>query len=1148
MSVSNSDLGPSLPSSSGRGPRRVGQRRTGHVYAQRPGSALGHATRDRLASALLSAFWTAPIAHAVLDRDGAILAVNEAWQRLAQENGASAVAENSIGAHYLEVYRAASGAFSEESREAAEGIQAVLDGAQSLFTLEYPCRSSTEDRFFQLEAVALADGRGGALVSHRNITERRRAEANARQQEVEEAVAAAHQAVASSIGLATDRAQLDEVAQTAPAAERRANELEAIFDAVTDGIALYDAHGYIVRANQALVQLAAVDRDPEYLAKSPKERTRLLHMREPATGRLLGLDERPVMRALRGEVLAGATAEDVCLQALDGREVDVNVSAAPVRDAAGRITGAVVVLRDVTERRRLERDAAERAGLIEGILDTMTDGIALCDGEGHLLAANRILRMIIAHQRYSDFSNLSPAERAELLHVRDANGRPIPPGGLPDVRALGGETLKDNTAVDLRIRMGDGSDVELNVTAAPVRDPAGRVTGAVTVWRDVTERRRLERELAERMSQMQAIFDAMVDGLVLFDTTGRAITANPALLHLVGFQATGGINRVSDTMSQEQRHTVFDLRDTQGRPIPVGEDPMQRILRGETLTGADVAEVRLRTLDGRHVEISVSGAPVRDQAGRVIGAAATVRDVTKRRRLERKLAERTSQIEGIFATMREGLAVTDRQGRIVLTNPAFDRLFALDRDAKYRVRLPKDRAAILRMSDPTSGRSLSEDDIPSRRALHGEVLADSGAMDMHARSLDGRELELNVSAAPLRDDAGRIIGGLTVYRDVTTRRHVERELAERASQIEAIFGAMADGVALCDTAGRIVRMNAAFGRLLQLDLHLDPAANPQAISLAERAPRLVPQDSQGHPLPEDEWPLYRILHGETLADEQAVGARVHRRDDHDLELSVSGAPVRDQDGGIVGAVMSVRDVTERRRAEVERAEMMSLISHELKHPLSLLVMAGGLIRRYLKPGEPPKQETLLQTLDFLDSGVIQMERHVTDLVDAARMEGGHLPLTLAPTDLAALARRVVDEQMHVSGRSLTTELPEHHVMAIVDGTRIEQVLINLLSNAFKYSSPETPVHLRLQHSPGQARFEVQDEGLGIPRESRRRIFERFYQVPENNAQSGSGMGIGLGLYICRQLVELHRGQIDVDSKVGRGSTFWFTLPLAAADM
>src|SRR5947209_1886939 len=146
------------------------------------------------------------------------------------------------------------------------------------------------------------------------------------------------------------------------AAEQRraapATEVEAIVDAMTDGVAAYDVHGHLLRANTALRTLFALDRDPDYFSRPFPERVAVLAMRD-AQGRPLALEETVQARVLRGEVLTGANAVDVWVHTLDGREVECSVSGAPVRDDAGRIAGAVLVVRDVTERRRLERHTRE---------------------------------------------------------------------------------------------------------------------------------------------------------------------------------------------------------------------------------------------------------------------------------------------------------------------------------------------------------------------------------------------------------------------------------------------------------------------------------------------------------------------------------------------------------------------------------------------------------------------------------------------------------------------------------------------------------------------------------------------------------------------------------------------------------------------
>src|SRR5215472_8701345 len=183
--------------------------------------------------------------------------------------------------------------------------------------------------------------------------------------------------------------------------------------------------------------------------------------------------------------------------------------------------------------------------------------------------------------------------------------------------------------------------------------------------------------------------------------------------------------------------------------------------------------------------------------------------------------------------------------------------------------------------------------------------------------------------------------------------------------------------------------------------------------------------------------------------------------------------------------------------------MMSTVSHELKTPLSVITMATGLVEKRAALSQPPTGDTI----DSLTAGVALMTRLVNDLVDAVRMEVGRLALLLTPTDLRTLCRNVARELMHATQRVVTLHLPARPVEVNVDPIRIGQVLANLLSNALKYSPPETPVELRLLRRRGMARVEVHDEGPGIPPEARPNLFERFFRVPGIKVLHGSGVGL-----------------------------------------
>jgi signal transduction histidine kinase len=174
-----------------------------------------------------------------------------------------------------------------------------------------------------------------------------------------------------------------------------------------------------------------------------------------------------------------------------------------------------------------------------------------------------------------------------------------------------------------------------------------------------------------------------------------------------------------------------------------------------------------------------------------------------------------------------------------------------------------------------------------------------------------------------------------------------------------------------------------------------------------------------------------------------------------------------------------------------------------------------------------------------------MEALVEDLLCYSAIRAGKLALNREHVDLAAVCRLAAEEQMFIARRKVSVEASGELALALVDPRLLQQVVSNLLSNALKYSSPDRPVVLRLRIADGQAIISVHDEGPGIPAEALPHLFEQFYRAPQVEVQSGPKTSLGLGLAISHAIVKSHGGRIEVDSAIGRGSTFSVYLPLSA---
>lgn len=402
---------------------------------------------------------------------------------------------------------------------------------------------------------------------------------------------------------------------------------------------------------------------------------------------------------------------------------------------------------------------------------------------------------------------------------------------------------------------------------------------------------------------------------------------------------------------------------------------------------------------------------------------------------------------------------------------------------------------------------------------------------------DGQQKTILNSSGPIRNAQGEITGAVVTQVDITERKRLERALAERAAELRAILDAMTEGITFYDAEGAVRMQNATALRLFEL-IGVTEAQLADTV-LEQRAPAYDVRDLQGRPLPQEQWPVKRVLSGETLSGTDLVEASVMIGPEQEMIVSYSGAPLRDSNGAITGAVLVARDVTEQRQFEREREDMLGLVSHELKTPLTSIKALTQLAQRQLARAERPEVELVRR----MERGVESMNRLINDLLDATRLDTGKMLLMRERCDLGSLCEQVVADQEIATGRNIMLQTPNVPVEVQADTTRLGQVLSNLLSNALKYSPEEAPVSVRLKRDRAGAHISVHDEGPGIPPEALSRLFQRFYRVPGIEVQHGTGVGLGLGLYICQRLVELHGGQLRVESTLGKGTTFEVILPV-----
>ncbi len=227
------------------------------------------------------------------------------------------------------------------------------------------------------------------------------------------------------------------------------------------------------------------------------------------------------------------------------------------------------------------------------------------------------------------------------------------------------------------------------------------------------------------------------------------------------------------------------------------------------------------------------------------------------------------------------------------------------------------------------------------------------------------------------------------------------------------------------------------------------------------------------------------------------------------------------------------------RQEAMRGDFLASVAHELRSPLTSI---RGFSRAILDGTAGPEQQA--HYLEIIRSEADRLARLTGDLLDLAQFDAGQMHLARAAMDLNELARRVMASltpQVEAARLDLELATDIFPIMVLADRDRVEQILANLLNNAVRYSPPGGRIDIRIRRDDRVARVDVSDKGVGIPPEDLFRIWERFYRVDKSRSRALGGTGLGLAL--VKELVEAHGGTVGVESALGKGTTFWFTLPL-----
>jgi PAS domain S-box-containing protein len=696
-------------------------------------------------------------------------------------------------------------------------------------------------------------------------------------------------------------------------------------------------------------------------------------------------------------------------------------------------------------------------------------------------------------------------------------------------RTFDGESLHFTRHPFTIVRNGGLEQAWFDFSYTPVYLDKGMVGGALCVLTEVTQQVRAERALRQQADQLKQLFENAPGFMaVLEGPEHRFELANKTYRQLIGGRDPIG-KSLRAVLPELESQGFFELLDKVyasaepyiGRRVPV---LLQRV--------ADAP------LEERWVDFVYQ--PMFDPEGRVRGIFVQGADVTDHVESEKRCQEAAEmaarerdRLNTLLETIPTGILIADASGKLVGGNPAMDSIWG----AGYPMAESAGDYAIYKgwWADGAErhGQPLAIHEWPMSRALRGED-GIRAVVDIEPFDAPGVRRTVLITAAPIRDAAGRVEGALVAQIDISEQVRAEAALRESEIKFRAIANAIPHLVWSCLPGGTHDFFN---------DRWYEYTGLPPGPADTERWPEIVHPDDRARA-----GQLWQQALASGKPYEIEYRLRYHPTGEYRWCLT-RAVPVHGPDGRLIRWLGTVTDVHEQRltadelrRAAAKKDEFLAMLAHELRNPLAPIKAAADLLK--LAGGD---NRRLGQAAGIIDRQVRHMTELVDDLLDVSRVTRGLVELERQPIDMKTVVSSAV-EQVKPLIEARTHALHVHagaaHASVYGDHTRLVQVLVNLLGNAAKYTPHGGRIDVDVQVEQDMVRVAVADNGSGIEASLLPCVFDIFTQGVRTPDRSQGGLGIGLAL--VKSLVALHGGQVRAHSDgPGRGSVFEVMLPLLA---
>ncbi|WP_086768271.1 PAS domain S-box protein [Nostoc sp. 106C] len=751
---------------------------------------------------------------------------------------------------------------------------------------------------------------------------------------------------------------------------------------------------------------------------------------------------------------------------------------------------------EINERQRIESELRNTTTLQRAILNSANYTIISTTAEGIIQTFNAAAERWLGYTAHEVVGKTTPAiihDSDEIVRVAQELsqelGVTIEPGFEVFVAKARRGQVHEREWTYIR---KDGSRFPVLLSVTALRDAKNNITGFLGIGNDISDRKLTREALSQSEATLRSFFDSapMLMGVVeVLDDDVLHISDNAAAAKFYGQTPAAMQNRLASEMGAPQNYInqwIEYYRAAERNHAPVRFEYAHETPTDKKWLSATVSAINSDRTDRPRFSYIVE-------------------DISDRKHYEEELKQQAFLLDLTHDT----IIVRDANARITFWNRGAEEMYGWSK-----------AEAIGQISH-----EFLQTQFPQPLAEIEAQLLETGRWEgelVHSKR-DGTPVVVASRWALQRDEQGNVERTLEINNDITERQQAEEEFRHLSLALESAV----EGISQLDTQGRYIKVNPAYANAV--------GYQPEELIGMEWVLTVHPEDLETLNA------AYQLMLTNGKVDVEARGVR---KDQSVFDKQVVMVKAYDRQQQFIGHYCFMKDISERREIERLKDEFVSVVSHELRTPLTSIAGALDLLAGGVLLAEPEEAQRML---NIAASNTDRLVRLINDILDIERIESGKVQMTPEICDASELMTEsveIVEEMAEQAGVTISVSPLSAPIWA--DPDRIIQVFTNLLSNAIKFSPPDSTISLSAEIlAAKQIRFQVKDQGRGIPTEKLESVFERFGQVDASDSRQKGGTGLGLA--ICRSILQHHNGQIWVESTLGEGSTFFFTLPLLSED-